>query len=207
MIYYFFLFLFSVFFICSYKRCNWLARVSCFSVILSLIALSIILLVVPSLLCVRFLCRPCLAVCTQRARVSTTKNLHGHYVLKICGCRWAERPTNANNILRGILRSAVRDTIQLKNDLHQCWLWEEIHTTYGINLAYIKYTRYVLFVFLSVTTANDGHKLLGEGRLLITTAASGKEFQPVINACNVTGAFSALSAYGAVCIYLPFFVR
>ena len=67
MIYYFFLFLFSVFFICSYKRCNWLARVSCFSVILSLIALSIILLVVPSLLCVRFLCRPCLAVCTQRA--------------------------------------------------------------------------------------------------------------------------------------------
>ena len=62
-------------------------------------------------------------------------------------------------------------------------------------------------MFLSVTTANDGHKLLGEGRLLITTAAAGKEFQPVINACNVTGTFSALSAYGAVCIYLPFFVR
>ena len=55
-------------------------------------------------------------------------------------------------------------------------------------------------MFLSVTTVIDDHKPLGEGRLLVATAAAGKEFQPVINACNVTGTFSPLSAYAAVCI-------
>ena len=83
--YFFCFFLFSVFFFCSYKQCNWLARVcSAFPLYCHWLH-CLLLLAVPSLLCVRILSRPGLAVCTHRACVSTTKNLHGHHLIDFVG--------------------------------------------------------------------------------------------------------------------------